>query len=638
MKLYLKWIRLEKREYLQIFTFAFLLMAVTVLSFPSKIVIYAKSNGEDFIQVFLPVDGSYNEINSNKSEISETIVMKTMLPLVPIDQVRIDPANKSLDVVITKIEIKHLLLKEIYSSNNLFKNIKPLQMIGNVKVTNAGVLVRSSGDDPAFLLKLNKSASYSQYIFLFILSLIVSILSFMSKKVFMRLNIPKVFMRFKIPVLHNNLYLLAVPLIFSIGVAALFYPGFMSYDTLHAIRSARNGVTDSMWPPMVSYVWRAVDLVSQNPSLMHFSQVFLLLVSIFYIVFFFTKKIRYAAIFLIIYLSIPSVLGTVAVIWKDVLMAAFFLAGFAISKYISTVHKKNKQKFIFLSLLAIFLIFLGVCTRHNAITGAVPLLFYLAWIMCSRTFKNRKFFWIGLISLGSVLTSVVFVTKIQLDNYSLPGFVKMTSNTGAFIETVRVLDIAGASLCANKNFFAELAPNLTLDEVKSNYDPRHINLSKGILERVVVDSRINEVWLNIAIHHPVCFFNNKFQLTRYLLGANSGKQFLITAPSVDENEYGYSLSESSLRDSVVNYIVNASRLMFFKPWFLYLLSICALIRMVHIKALTESYLTLFLSAIFYFASNVIFGNAADARLLFYSTTSLSIFTFCAIIKIKGRFK
>jgi hypothetical protein len=452
----------------------------------------------------------------------------------------------------------------------------------------------------------------------------------------MRLKIPKVFIRFKIPEVHNNLYLLVVPLIFSIGVAALFYPGFMSYDTLHAIRSARNGVTDSMWPPMVSYVWRAVDLVSQNPSLMHFSQVFLLLISIFYIIFFFTKKIRYAVIFLIIYLSIPAVLGTVAVIWKDILMAAFFLAGFAISNSISIGHKKNKQKFIFLSFLAIFLIFLGVCSRHNAITAAVPLLFYLAWVMCSRTFKNRKFFWIGLISLGSVLTSVVFVTKIQLDNYSLPGFVKMTNNTGAFIGSVRVLDIAGASLCAGKNFFAELAPNLSLDEIKSNYDPRHINLSKGILERVAVDSRINKIWLNIAIHHPVCFFNNKFQLTKYLLGANTGKQFLITAPSVDENEYGYSLSESSLRDSVVKYIVNASQLMFFKPWFLYLLSIGALVRMVQIKALTESYLALFLSAIFYFAGNVIFGNAADARLLFYSTTSFSIFTFCSVIRIKGR--
>jgi hypothetical protein len=440
----------------------------------------------------------------------------------------------------------------------------------------------------------------------------------------------------KVPKVKSIVYLLTIPLLISIGVAGLFYPGFMSYDTLHALRGARNGVTDSVWPPMVSYVWRAVDLVSLNPSAMHFSQVFLLLASIFYIIFFFTKKISYSTAFLLIFLSIPEVLGTIAVIWKDVLMAAFFLAGFAFSNAISAGSKKNKWKFIFLSLLAIFLIFLGVCTRHNAITGAVPLLFYLAWIICSNTFKNRKFFLVGLISLGSLLTGVVFFTKIQLDNYSLPGFVKMNNSTGAFIESVRVLDVAGASLCAGKNLFAELAPNLSLGEIKSNYDPRHINLSNGIFERIAFDSRINNIWLNVAIHHPVCFFNNKFQLTKYLLGANTGKQFLITAPSVDENEYGYSLSESSLRDSAVTYIVNASQLMFFKPWFLYLLSICVLARMVQIKALTESYLALFLSAVFYFAGNVIFGNAADARLLFYSTTSFSIFTFCSIIRIQGR--
>ena len=70
----------------------------------------------------------------------------------------------------------------------------------------------------------------------------------------------------KMRVETERVYLFAIPLLGSIGVAALFYPGFMSYDTLHALRGARIGVTDSMWPPMVSYVWRAVDMVSVNPS------------------------------------------------------------------------------------------------------------------------------------------------------------------------------------------------------------------------------------------------------------------------------------------------------------------------------------------------------------------------------------
>lgn len=437
-------------------------------------------------------------------------------------------------------------------------------------------------------------------------------------------------------VVREKVYLLAIPLLVSIVVAALFYPGFMSYDTLHALRSARNGVSDSMWPPMVSYVWRAVDLVSPNPSAMHFSQIFLLFFSVFFVVFFFTKKISYATVFLLVYLSIPAVLGTVAVIWKDVLVAAFFLAGFSVTIALKLV--KSRWRFVLLSLLAVFLIFLGVCSRHNAITGAVPLIFYLALVVCSRLLKTPLHLWLGVILLGSALTGAIFVTKIQLDNYALPGLVKMNNSNDAFIQSVRVLDVAGASLCVGSNLFANLTPKLSLAEIRNGYDPRHINLSKGLLDKVAVDSRINKIWLSVAVEHPICFFYNKLQLTKYMIGANKGIQFLITQPSIDKNEYGYSLPESSLRNSVVSYIVHASRLTFFKPWFLYLISIVSFVYMIRIRALTTDYLAIYLSAVFYFGGLVMFGNAADARLLFYTTTLLHMFTFLAILEIKKRHK
>jgi hypothetical protein len=330
------------------------------------------------------------------------------------------------------------------------------------------------------------------------------------------------------------------------------------------------------------------------------------------------------------------VLGTVAVIWKDVLMAAFFMAGFA--AIVSMRLVINKWGFGFLSLLAAFLIFLGVCSRHNAITGAVPLLFYLALVLCSRVLKTTLRLWLGVILLGSVLTGGIFYTKTLLDNYSLPTFDKLNNSTSDFVQSVRVLDVAGASVCVGRNLFAEMAPNLSIGEIRNEYDPKHINLSAALLNSVGVNSRINKLWFDVAIHHPICILYNKFELTKYMIGANKGGQFLITAPSVDTNEYGYSLPESSLRDAAVAYIVKASNLPFYKPWFLYLISIGAFIYMLRVRALTASYLTIFLSAGFYFAGLVAFGNAADARLLFYTTTALSMFTFIAVLEFKKRYK
>ena len=71
---------------------------------------------------------------------------------------------------------------------------------------------------------------------------------------------------------------------------------------------------------------------------------------------------------------------------------------------------------------------------------------------------------------------------------------------------------------------------------------------------------------------------------------------------------------------MVNYIINTSNLIYVKPWFLYLISISLLIIIVLAGALTAEAAVVFLSAAFYFVGLVMFGNAADARLLFYTTT------------------
>jgi len=245
---------------------------------------------------------------------------------------------------------------------------------------------------------------------------------------------------------------------------------------------------------------------------------------------------------------------------------------------------------------------------------------------------------LGIIVLGSILTGSIYFTKTLLDNYSLPSFNKINNSTDVFIQSVRVLDVAGASVCVGSNLFAEMAPNLSLAEIRSLYNPKHINLSAGLLEKIGVDNRINRIWFNSAVHHPICFLNNKFQLTEYLIGANKGDQFLITSAAIDNNEYGYSLSKSPQRDNVVAYIIKASALPFFRPWFIYLISIAALIYMIRSKLLTGAYLTILLSAFFYLASLVLMGNAADARLPFYTTTVLLIFIFVSVSEFIKRYK
>ena len=434
--------------------------------------------------------------------------------------------------------------------------------------------------------------------------------------------------------LINVGYLFAIPLLVSLAIAALFYPGFMSYDTLHALRGARNGVLDSIYPPMVSYVWRTIDLISTNPSAMHFFQVFLLLASFFYISFLFSKRIKYSTVLLLCYISIPVILGSLAVIWKDVLMAAFFMSGFAASTYIRNIN--NKAGIAILSALSITLIFLGTCSRHNAIAGAVPLIFYLAWTLCARLHKSQLKLLMSTALSGLAIILMLFTAKTYLDKYSLPEMNRLPDSTQFFLRIVRIMDVAGASLCVGENLFSEMAPTISLTEIKSGYHPKHVNLSMDLVNKIGIDSKIDKIWVNVALQHPICFFYNKTQLLKHLIGANNKRQYIITAPYIIDNEYGYTLPESLLRKEASSYISHASWLPLFKPWFIYLASIIALVYVIKIEVVTPEYLTLFISGLFYFISLVIFGNAADGRLSFHTNTVAIMCIFASILEFRRR--
>lgn len=598
-----------------------LLLAVNFLNaltrhfFADDIVISIKTTKSDVLQVFFPLSSKYKEENSEQVAITENKLNIVSIPLPPfaIDHIRIDPTTKSNNVVISRIEVNHFFGRDIYQAEDILPLLKPIQMIDKFELTPLGLMIHSSGDDPAFEFQLKQRSTFVLNILQGVFSILLSLCIFllwgkMSKSM-------------------GRIYFIT-PILLSIGVAVLFYPGSMSYDTFYALSSARSGVTESLWPPMVSYVWRVVDLVSHNPSSMHFFQVLLLLSSVYYILVVSVKNITSIKIFFIIYLMIPSILGTLAVIWKDVLMSAFLLSGFALIEALKLVI--NKWAFKFISLALLFFVFVGICVRHNAITAAVPFLFYFSFVFCSRTIKNPNHSLWGVFLLGSILTGMLYFAKIQLDTYSLPTFARLNNGTGAQLQTVKVLDVAGASLCVGANLFGPEAQSISLEQIARIYDPRHANLSLGLLSRKEVFVNIEKIWRNTALRHPICFLNNKFQLTKYMIGANSGQQFLITHPSIDSNIYGYTLEKSPIRDSIFSYIIRSSRLFFLKPWFLYLISIGIFLYMAKKRSLSLSSCTLFLSAFFYIGGFILYGNAADARLLFYTTTVLAMFVFISI--------
>lgn len=615
--------------FLSIFTMFNILCIGLRLIYPNNISIEIQNNKSDFIQVFFKKNGIYTEENSVRSYIQNQPIVNFELPFggIPENVLRIDPSNQSGTLIIKNIHIGGLFYNKKYTREDLVNYLKPIQMINQIVLISEGLQINSTGNDPILEFYVNdgfKLQNFSQIIICLFFTII-----------FFFLYINKYFSKIKTvgPYFekYNQYIIIFLPIIVTVGIISIFYPGFMSYDTLHALRSARNGVTDSMWPPMVSYIWRCVDLISTNPSAMHFTQVILLLSATSYIIYFMTKKVLYVLLVFIIILIVPAVLGTLAVIWKDVLMASFFLMGFASILALKTV--KTTKMIIIYTLIALIFIFLGISTRHNAILAALPLLAYLSYILIY-IFQFKRYFLIYSLLIGLLMSSSLYMIKIQLDKYTIPEFNEIKSSNSVFFETVRILDVAGASICINSNLFNKLLPDLTVNDIRKMYDPRHVNLSQAILAKVPIDGRINQIWFNVAFEHPICFLYNKYQMTKFLVGFNSGQQFLITNPSIIDNEYGYKLSDSKIRDFFVNYITNASKIFILKPWFIYLIVFFVLFYLIIKRKLNIELFVLFSSSLLYFGGLVLLGNASDARLPFYTTVTFIIFLSLAFFEIK----
>jgi hypothetical protein len=585
---------------------ALLIVQLASLIQGKNLVIVFDAAQTEFIQVYYPVNKNFEFTAKNTerhaydggSLRSVAFLLPSPVPSV----IRIDPFDQAGSMKLRYIEIGGLFSKAVLTPTDVKSRLTARQHVDRIDMSGGRLFIQANGVDPIMTMDLTGLTLH--YDMLSYLALVILIAA-------------AGYCLFGAPLSRSTRRKLAVfviPLAITIFITWVFYPGYMTYDSFHALIGARDGVTDSAWPPMVSYVWHAVDLVNSDPSAMLFSQLLLLLVSASVIVFHYTGKARSVVWSLCATLLVPVVLGTIAAIWKDVLMASFLLFSFAVMLQIETA--KTRRRVIAYVSLALASLFIGTAARHNAVTAAVPLAFYLAWLTVRALDFRRKIF--GTVIIGTISIACIFGMKIQLDRYALPGF-EPIAGVSSIEPVVRRMDVIGASICANENLLKSVAPGLTLGDMKAGYDARHSNNSLSVLEKIPPTADINKALWDTLKKHPICFWNNEVQVAAYLLGANRGDQFLILSPQVDSNQFGYYLPASSIRTHFENYIRDASNLFFLRPWFIYILVIVSLIFLSFRERRVEiGCLALFVSGVFYSGGLILFANAADTRLFLYT--------------------
>lgn len=241
-------------------------------------------------------------------------------------------------------------------------------------------------------------------------------------------------------------------------VLFVFWPGYMSWDSAYQWWQARHDQFDSVHPPLMAMLWQSTDRVVEGPGGMFALQCALLwsALALFASALPISPRAR-AAVVLGIGLW-PPLLGLQPHVWKDL----WTLAGFAwalalLAQDLRTPHRG------WLAGAVLALVF-ACAFRHNAITGTLPLLGWIAWrALASRPagrFRNS-----AAPALAAALALFVVTAA------SLPARDARVRHTESVWSVVTLWDAAAVSLAENRLVYPpELVdPALTLDELRGKF-------------------------------------------------------------------------------------------------------------------------------------------------------------------------
>jgi hypothetical protein len=404
----------------------------------------------------------------------------------------------------------------------------------------------------------------------------------------------------------------------AVGLAGLLswasWPGFMSFDSLEALRQARTAVEGQQYPPFGSYVWRVLDWIWPGPTLMHLVQNVLLLGAFGSVLALLGWPPLLLAAGLVGTLLLPPVLGTMLVVWKDVAVAACFMAGFACLLAVRLGVVRSRLGWIAAGLVAIFC---GMAYRFNAASGAWPLLLFAMWIaLPDRAPVGRA---VQAVLAGTALLLVLFALVWIVNSFRFPSFERLQRNTN--MDSVMLFDLIGTSVHADRSFVqgtnGQLVP---VEYLRRIYDPRHLNITgmNDSEHRVAPAAQdIRGIWLSTVRDSPRAYFAHRLQVFREYIGLHGHEVFYVTHPSLDANPYGISHTPTVLTARAVAHVWEHRNGWSNRPWLYYAVALGALVVAWALGTAPLEASTILASGMLYLAPMFIITPAADLRYNFW---------------------
>lgn len=418
----------------------------------------------------------------------------------------------------------------------------------------------------------------------------------------------------------------------------IFYPGFMSHDTLEQLAQALGDRAYFDWhPPLMALVWNIGISLTGKEAFMLFFQLTTLWISLYisaWLIFKHTESYL-GSLIPLIFGFLPFIISISGVIWKDTQMAYALLLATVLVLLFRQITSV-KWRILIGAVTALCLIY-ALSLRYNAILAVIPILYLFASV-----FTPRKIYLWSIIGFIAILTLVI--------NIGVNSVLKVEkSNPTGSVMLDDVINTKSEKQLADSDIPDEFKTILVeaKKQCQINGTILHVflfcvqNQSDRHLIQYKYNDDLKRLWTGTLSSQPLGYFSYRIKTFSIFL-FTPDEYVYVYHDGIDPNQFEVSVKNPSLVALFKSYVVHFERDFgfIFRPYaWLVLSAVVLLYGVKRARQYKLQIICLSMSAIIYIIGYFPVVIAADYRYIYWSvlaTLLAGMLVFLDQIKVKKK--
>ena len=345
-------------------------------------------------------------------------------------------------------------------------------------------------------------------------------------------------------------------------LAIVFYPGYMSPDSISHLEQATGVAHLTDWhPPVMTRLWGFLIRVTGHISSMLIFQLMLLVAAMFMLSILVYRHTRNRAWALSVYVIVllPNIMNIAGVIWKDVQMAFSLTLAVLLIWFIIT-SKKSLGRIAMCGIvgLALLLLLSAGILRYHALLAVLPILFVLPSL-----FTKRPPVWNGLASviIGLVVTIGVTIVINQ------PGEKTHPITAVQLDDIVHVANLEGEH--HGRWSMYKKIHDTCRDKTKDIMNSYIICTTAAQREALKNEHQgVFNDWLSTIIKHPIKYASYRLATFSIFLFPQPERMYIFQ-PGIEQNQVGAAVKNEYAISGLAAYVKGGAQAnvpLIFQPW------------------------------------------------------------------------